>query len=140
MSMFGWPVPSILLLSIAIAFFLVYFPYLLVAVARFQVGFDLGAPRATFDTLPPYGKRASWAHQNSIETFAPFAAAALAAYVTGVDSTTAGWAAIAFIVARFLFSVAYIANVPPLRSLMFGIGTASTITLFVSSITQSLQS
>ena len=130
----GLSIPTLLLGSIFVAVFLVYFPYLAVAYARFQVGMDFGAPRAMFDRLPDYGKRATWAHQNSIETFAPYAAAALAAYVTGVDSSAAGWSAVAFVGARTLFSVAYIANIPVLRSLMFGIGQVSMLTLFVQAL------
>lgn len=130
----GFEVKALLLGSIAAAAFLIYFPYIFVAIARFQVGMDLGAPRAMFDRLPDYGKRATWAHQNSFETFTPYAAAALMAHVTGVVSTTAGWAAIAFVLARVGFSVAYLANVPPVRSLCFGIGAAATITLFAQAL------
>jgi uncharacterized MAPEG superfamily protein len=130
------PVPLIFLASIAAAAVLIYFPYGVVAYGRFQVGMDFGAPRTLFDKLPAFAKRASWAHQNSFETFTPFAAAALMAYVTGVTSTNAGIAAIAFVLSRFLFSLFYILNVPPLRSLMFGIGSAATITLFYESLRQ----
>lgn len=130
----GFSIPTLLLGSIAGAAFLIYFPYLAVAYARFQVGMDLSAPRAMFDRLPDYGKRATWAHQNSIETFAPYAAAALAAYATGVNTPAAGWAAVAFVGARILFSVAYIADIPPLRSLMFGVGQIAMISLFVQAL------
>lgn len=130
----GFTIPTLLVGSVFVAAFLIYFPYMAVAYARFQVGMDFGAPRAMFDRLPDYGKRATWAHQNSIETFAPYAAAALAAYLTGATTPAAGWAAIAFVVARVLFSVAYIANVPPLRSLMFGVGQAAMLTLFIQAI------
>jgi uncharacterized MAPEG superfamily protein len=64
-----------------------------------------GLPRAMFDKLPPYAQRATWAHQNSFETFMIFAAAALMAYVTGQDSKAAVTAAITFVVARLLYSV-----------------------------------
>ena len=128
-------VSQILLGSVAVAAALIYFPYLLVAIARFQAGMDLGAPRALFDKLPDYGKRATWAHQNSFETFMPYTAAALIAYVTNQTSETVIWAAIAFVLARLCFSLFYIANVPPLRSLAFGVGSAATITLFYTSLT-----
>jgi uncharacterized MAPEG superfamily protein len=130
------PVPLILLASIAAATVAIYFPYGAVVYGRMQVGMDYAAPRALFDKLPDFAKRATWAHQNSFETFPPFAAAALMAYVTGVTSDSAGIAAIAFVVSRFLFSIFYILNVPPLRSLMFGVGTAATITLFSQSLAQ----
>ncbi|MBW4497264.1 MAG: MAPEG family protein [Oscillatoria princeps RMCB-10] len=129
-----FPVSAILLYAIVAAAVLIYVPFLVVGLARVQVGYDISAPRAMFDKLPPYAQRATWAHQNSFETFMVFAAAALMAYATGVDSDWAARAAIAFVAARLLYSVFYIANVPLGRSLMFGIGTLSTGTLFVLSL------
>ncbi len=131
----GLSTPQILLGSIAAAALLIYFPYFFVVIARFQAGMDFGAPRALFDKLPDYGKRAVWAHQNSFETFMPYTAAALTAYVTGQTSESVVLAAIAFVIGRLLFSLFYIANVPPLRSLSFGIGSAATISLFYTSLT-----
>ncbi|MBD2742438.1 MAPEG family protein [Coleofasciculus sp. FACHB-1120] len=128
------PVPAILLDCIAAAAVLIYIPFLVVGYARGTVGYDAAAPRAMFEKLPPYGQRATWAHQNSFEAFMIFAAAALMAYVTGVDSPLAAIAAIAFVVARSLYSVFYILNVPIARSLMFGIGTLSNGTLFALSL------
>ncbi len=128
------PVPAILLDCIAAAAVLIYIPFLVVGYARVTVGYDTAAPRAMFDKLPPYGQRATWAHQNSFEAFMIFAAAALMAYVTGVDSPLAAIAAIAFVVARSLYSVFYILNVPIARSLMFGVGTLSSGTLFALSL------
>jgi uncharacterized MAPEG superfamily protein len=107
---------------------------MVVGYARTQVGYDQSAPRALFDKLPAYAQRATWAHQNSFETFMVFSAAALLAYVTGQKSDIAAYSAIAFVVARVFYSVFYIANVPLGRSLMFGIGTLSTGTLFVLSL------
>ncbi|AKG21067.1 MAPEG family protein [Calothrix sp. 336/3] len=124
----------IFLYSIAAAAVLIYFPYMAVGYARARVGYDLSAPRAMFDKLPPYGQRATWAHQNSFETFMVYSVAAMMAYVTGVNSQLASSVAIAFPVARFFYSIFYIADIPLLRSLMFGIGSFSCATLFVSSI------
>ncbi|MBD2345399.1 MAPEG family protein [Anabaena subtropica] len=126
----------ILLYSIAAAAVLIYLPFLVVGYARVSVGYDISAPRAMFDKLPPYGQRATWAHQNSFEAFMIFAAAALMAYVTGVNSPTAAWTAIAFLVARLLYSIFYILNIPPLRSLMYAIGFLSSGTLIFLSIIQ----
>ena len=89
-----------------------------------------------FDKLPSYAQRATWAHQNSFETFMIFAVAALMAYTTGVTSELAAWAALSFITARLFYSVFYIFNIPILRSLMYAIGLASSCTLFVLSIIQ----
>ncbi|MBE9036762.1 MAPEG family protein [aff. Roholtiella sp. LEGE 12411] len=126
----------IFLYSIAAAVVLIYLPFLVVGYARVRVGYDISAPRAMFDKLPPYAQRATWAHQNSFEAFMIFAAAALMAYVTSVNSPTAAVAAIAFIVARLLYSIFYIVNIPLLRSLMFAIGSLSSGTLIFLSIIQ----
>lgn len=122
-------VSALLLYSIAAAAFSVYVPFLVVAYGRLQVGYDTRSPRALFDKLPPYAQRATWAHQNSFESFMLFAAAALMAYVTQQDSLLAAGAAIAYLVARLLFSLFYILNIPVARSLMFGIGTLCIATL-----------
>ncbi|MEH2289689.1 MAPEG family protein [Nostoc sp.] len=127
----------IFLYSIAAAAFLIYVPFLVVAYARTRLGPEMfSTPRALFDKLPPYAQRATWAHENTFEAFMVFAAAALMAYVTGVNSTKAQVAAIAFVVARLLYSIFYILNIPLLRSLMFAIGIFSCITLFFLSIIQ----
>jgi uncharacterized MAPEG superfamily protein len=126
----------IFLYAIAAAAVLIYVPFLVVAYARVRVGYDSSAPRAMFDKLPPYAQRATWAHQNSFEAFMVFSAAAFMAYVTGVNSSTATTAAIAFVVARFLYSIFYILNIPLLRSLMFVIGILGSSTLILLSIIQ----
>jgi len=136
MSLSQLPVPAIFLSSIVVAAILIYVPYLLVAFARVQIGYDLSAPRAMFDKLPPYAQRATWAHENSFEGFMVFAAAALMAYVTGVNSPQGRNAAIIFIIARLLYSIFYIANIPLLRSLMFGVASFSSGTLFYLSLMQ----
>jgi len=124
-------VSSILLYSIVGAFILVYLPFLVVAYYRFQGGEQmLKTPRTTADKLPEIAQRATAAHQNSLEAFAFFTAAALMAYVTGVDSIAALAAAIAFLAARLFYSIFYIANIAVARSLMFAIGSLSIFTLF----------
>jgi uncharacterized MAPEG superfamily protein len=125
---------AILLYCIAAAAALIYLPFLVVGYARVKVGYDISAPRAMFDKLPPYAQRATWAHQNSFETFIIFAAAALMAYVTGQNSSVATGAAIAFVITRLLYSVFYIFNIPLARSLMFAIGSLCSATLFVLSL------
>ncbi|MCG8363886.1 MAG: MAPEG family protein [Pseudanabaenales cyanobacterium] len=130
--------PDALLLCIAIAALLVYFPFLAVGYGRFKVGYDRSAPRAMLDQLPPYARRATWAHQNSFESFIVFAPAALMAYMTGQDSWLALGAAIAYVIARLLYPVFYILDIPSWRSLMFGIGSLGTTLLFVLSCRSAL--
>lgn len=133
MTLLDLPVSTILIACIAVAAVLVYAPFLVVAYARVKVGNFLASPRAMFDKLPDYAKRATWAHQNSFETFMLFAAAALTAYVTGQSSAVVAYLAIAFVVARVFYSIFYILNIPLGRSLMFATGSAATFTLFVLS-------
>lgn len=137
----SWRVPleGIPLLSIAGALVLVYLPFVAVALARLQIGYDYASPRSLFEKLPPYGQRAVWAHENGFESFAPFAAAALIVYVTGphpelifgswTGSDITARASILFLIARFLYNVAYIANQPLLRSLAWATGSACILGL-----------
>ena len=126
----NFSVPAVLLYSIVGAVILVYAPFLVVGFARFQLGYDQSAPRAMFDQLPDYAKRATWAHQNCFEALTIYAAAALMAYVTGVESNWALISAIAFLISRLLYSVFYILDIPLLRSLMFAVGSISGYVLF----------
>ncbi|PIG91998.1 MAPEG family protein [Gloeocapsopsis sp. IPPAS B-1203] len=130
------PASVVFLYCIVAAVILIYLPFLVVGYARVKVGYDIAAPRAMFDKLPPYAQRATWAHQNSFEAFMIFAVAALMAYVTGVNSNLAVGAAIAFVIVRFLYSVFYVADIPIGRSLMFAIGSLCSGTLFVLSLLQ----
>ena len=126
----------VLLYSVVGAVILAYAPFLVVGWGRLQAGYDQAAPRAMFDKLPPYVQRATWAHQNSFEALIIYGLAALMAYATGVNSDWARIAAIAFLVARSLYSIFYIFNIPLGRSLMFAIGSLSGWVLFGLSILQ----
>ena len=95
---------------------------------------DLAAPRAMFDRLPPWGQRAFWAHQNSFEAFTLHAPACLLALIaarhgaaiSGV-ALTAAWLHPAL---RLGYISAYVANVPPLRSLCWAAATLCTAVLY----------
>jgi len=131
---FQIPVPTLLLYSIVAAALIIYVPYGLVAISRFQIGYDATAPRAMFDKLPPYAQRATWAHQNAFESFMVYAAAALMAYVTGQNSNWVGQLAIAYVVARLVYPLFYILKLPVLRSLAYGVGFLATLAMFAASL------
>lgn len=142
MTLFGLSAPTILLSAIAASAILVYLPFVVVGLARVQVGYSremMSAPRAAIDKLPDYGKRATWAHQNAWEAFSLFSVAALMAYVTQQSSVPVIGASIAFVPIRLLYAVFYVLDIPILRSLMFALGSACIITLIGSSITSTLQ-
>ncbi|MEM8613797.1 MAG: MAPEG family protein, partial [Cyanobacteria bacterium P01_H01_bin.105] len=131
-------VPNLFLYSLPIAAFLIYLPYLVVASARVKLAKSMDDPMEAFsrprfytDKLPDYAQRANWAHQNSFESFILYAPAAVMAYVTVQETTAALLAVVAYLIARLLFSVFYILNVAPLRSLMFGIGSISIFSLYL---------
>jgi uncharacterized MAPEG superfamily protein len=132
------PMPAALLYSIVGGAVLIYVPFLVVGLARFQIGYDMSAPRDMISNLPAYAKRATWAHENSFESFILFAPAALMAYITGQDSAIALGAAIAYLIARLAYSLFYILDWPRWRSLMFAIGSTSTFILFVISCRSAL--
>lgn len=123
---------NVILCSIVAAAALIYFPYLAVAAGRFQVGYEMSAPRGMFDKLPEYAQRATWAHQNSWESFALYAPAALIAFVANVPAEQVLGSAAIYLAARVSYSLFYILNVPILRSLSWAISIASIVSLYVA--------
>jgi uncharacterized MAPEG superfamily protein len=95
---------------------------------------DMAAPRAMFDRLPEWGKRASWAHQNSFEAFTLFAPAALLCLLGGVTAPVAAVAAWVHPALRLLYLPAYVANIPPLRGLCWAGGMVCTGILYVEGL------
>ena len=79
---------------------------------------DMAAPRAMFDRYPAWGKRASWAHQNSFEAFTLHAPA------------SAVVAALAQPALRLAYIAAYVGNVPPARGLCWASGLLCTGILY----------
>jgi uncharacterized MAPEG superfamily protein len=123
---FSIPPAQVLLYGLAVAAGLVYFPYMFVAFARVTNDYDMSAPRAMFDKLPDYAKRATWAHQNSFEVFMLFTAAVLMVYVTGKATEYTSLLVAGFLGSRLFFSIGYIADIPILRSLMW-VGSMTAI-------------
>ncbi|QDZ40912.1 hypothetical protein FRE64_13750 [Euhalothece natronophila Z-M001] len=127
-------ISAVLVYSLVAGAILVYVPFLAVGWGRLQVGYDYKAPRTMLEKLPPFAKRATWAHQNAFESFIIYAPAAIMAYVTGVNSPWAFWAVILYLVARFLYPIFYILDIASARSLMFALGSLSIWTLYALSV------
>jgi uncharacterized MAPEG superfamily protein len=105
--------------------------------ARSQADFtiaDLAAPRAMFERLPAWGKRANWAHQNSFEAFILFAPACLLALLAGASGAIVSAAALAWPALRLAYIGAYVANLPPLRSLCWAGAMVCTGVLYVEGL------
>lgn len=121
------------LVCIPIAFFLVYAPKIgtSVAMGKRPEGYDNKNPRDQQAKLTGWGKRATAAHANAFVSFPAFAVGALVAHVTGARPGLASALCIAYVVARALYPVMYIANVDKARSSVWFVGFAASAALMM---------
>ena len=94
-------------------------------------GYDNKHPRRQQAELEGWGARAHAAHANGFEAFAPFAAGVVIAHLAGLDEHRATILSVAFVVARTLYVVCYIANLDYLRSAVWGVGLLATCGLYL---------
>ena len=111
----------------------------LIYIARFQAKLeikDLAALRTMFDRYPAWGKRASWAQQNSFEAFTIHAPAALLAVMASFNGETLPaitiYAAMAHPVFRVAYISAYVFNVPFARSVAWMLGLLCSGVLYAA--------
>ena len=111
----------------------------LIYIARFQAKLeikDLAALRTMFDRYPAWGKRASWAQQNSFEAFTIHAPAALLAVMASFNGETLPaitmYAAMAHPVFRVAYISAYVFNVPFARSAAWMLGLLCSGVLYAA--------
>jgi uncharacterized MAPEG superfamily protein len=123
---------NIPLLSVGVAFLLVYVPKLplSVAMAKQPDGYDNKNPRAQQAKLTGWGERARNAHNNGFESFPGFAAAVFVAELGHADPKWSANLAITYCVARLVYPVVYMANLGMLRSAVWTIGFGATCALF----------
>jgi len=86
-------------------------------------------------TLDGWRKRAYWAHLNALETLPHFIAAVLCAHLAQPHSTLAAAFAWGYIGLRIAYSVFYIDDRAPLRSLSWLMSMGAIIGLFVVALT-----
>ncbi|PKL96464.1 MAG: hypothetical protein CVV18_01620 [Gammaproteobacteria bacterium HGW-Gammaproteobacteria-8] len=101
------------------------------AMARMPGGYDNHHPRAQQARLEGFGARALASHQNMLEAFPVFAAGLLAALVSGADGHWTTLLALAFVAARVVYTILYLADFHLLRSLSWGAGFGASIGLMV---------
>jgi uncharacterized MAPEG superfamily protein len=105
---------------------------------------DLAAPRAMFDRLPAWGKRAAWAHENCFEAFILHAPACLLCLGAAPSVIAAApWtASLAWLhpALRLLYIGMYLKNVPPLRSLCWIGGLFCSALLYIEGLRAVLRS
>ena len=110
-------------------------PMLTVGLAKFGgPGYDNSAPRRSLEGLTGWRARADWAHRNHYEAFGPFAAGVLTAQLVHAPQGLVNWLACGFIVARLAYTGAYVMDLPSLRSVLFALGFACVVGLFMAGI------
>jgi uncharacterized MAPEG superfamily protein len=90
-------------------------------------------PRQQTAKLEGKGARAYAAHQNAFEALILFIPAVLVAHITHADPKLSAGLAVAWVVARFLHGVCYLADADKARSVMFFLGVLAVIGQFVIS-------
>ena len=106
---------------------------------RIKAGYsieNMSAPRALFDELPDFGKRAVWCHQNCWESISIHAPACLLCLITLPDSNLSLLAALIHPFLRLLYIGAYVMDIPIARGLIWASGVLTTIVLYKEGITQ----
>ena len=123
--------------SLLLAAGVVVFSTVPLGAARSQANFqmdDLAAPRAMFERLPAWGKRAAWAHQNCFEALTLHAPACLLCLVAGVGSPVALAAAWIHPALRLAYIGVYVGNVPAVRGLCWAGGLVCTGVLYAEGL------
>ena len=94
--------------------------------------FKNSSPRDPMFYASPIRTRALGAHVNGIEAFPFFAAAILLAEFKGAPRETVDALAVLFLVVRLSFVLAYLADRPTLRTLLWNLGFLVNVAIFLS--------
>jgi len=114
-------------------------PYVLAGVgARLRIqqlgSLDARHPRVQALELRGIAARAYAAQQNAWEALALFGTAVIVAHLSGANPAQSALASSIFVVARLLHGPLYIADKAPLRTVVFVVGLACCVWLFVLAI------
>ena len=105
-------------------------PFVATLIAK-SGGFDNRAPRDWLARQEGFRKRANAAQMNSFEAFPFFAAAVITAHMLNGPQSLVDTLALVFIAARIAYLAFYLANKPALRSLVWFVGLAMTVAIFI---------
>jgi uncharacterized MAPEG superfamily protein len=94
--------------------------------------YDNGNPRDQRFYTAGLRARSQGAHMNGFEAFPFFAAAVILAEMRSVPQGTVNGLAVAFIVARIVYVVLYLADRPSFRSVAWAIGLSCNLAIFFS--------
>lgn len=109
-------------------------PILAVYPAKFDRALDNRDPRARHAEQTGLARRAYAAHQNGFEAFAFFAAAVIIATLTGADGTIVDRLAVAFVLVRIAYTLAYFAGLSFVRSGLFALGWGASAAIFTAAL------
>ena len=131
--------PIVFAWSLCLSVVVVLLSTIPLTLGRIKAGYsieNMSAPRALFDELPDFGKRAVWCHQNCWESISIHAPACLLCLITLPDSNLAILVAWIHPLLRFLYIGAYVLNIPIARGIIWAFGVFSTLVLYKEGITQ----
>ena len=108
-------------------------PFVAITFAKWDKSYLRGnvAPREWEARLQGMQARAHAAHLNSFEAFPLFAAGVIIASLCKAPQPTIDGIAVAFVFTRLVYIACYLGNLAPLRSLVWMVGMALSVALFV---------
>ncbi len=106
-------------------------PYAFTGLAKSRLDFDNARPRRWLADLSGWRQRAHAAQLNSFEAFPPFAAGVIIAQQVGAPQTRIDGLAVAFVLLRLAYGIAYVTDYSRLRSIIWLLGVATVVMLFV---------
>ena len=131
--------PVVFAWSLILSVIVVLLSTIPLTIGRIKAGYsieNMSAPRALFDKLPDFGKRAVWCHQNCWESISIHAPACLLCLIVLPDSNLSLISAWTHPLLRFLYIWAYVFNIPVARGLLWASGVFTTLILYKEGITQ----
>lgn len=109
-------------------------PYVTVAIAKSEPGYDNRAPRDWSQRLEGTRRRAYAAHLNHLEVFPVFATAVIVALIRDVAEPLLATLSVAYVVLRVAYVAAYAADYGALRSLVWLMAFACPLWLLVAAL------
>jgi uncharacterized MAPEG superfamily protein len=110
-------------------------PYPLVMLAKANKDYDNTDPRNPAVLNTPLRRAAFGAHANCLEAFPLFAVAVLLAGLRHAPAPTVDTAAAVWLAARLAYVGCYLKGLGSLRSLIWVVATAASVTILVTAIT-----
>ncbi len=105
-------------------------PYILSRIQTWGLTNAVGYPENP-PALPPWAQRATRVHLNMVENLAPFGALVLVAHVAGAASGMTALGAALFFWGRIVHAGVFIAGIPWLRTLAFGVSWLGMVLIFI---------